>query len=369
MAFTLEELEAKLKANPFAREFFELASAYQKLGRIEDAKKVCEKGLEKFPGNFQARLLMTQIYIAEGKFPTAKQQVDKVLLVVPDNITANHLAADISYSLGDKATALRFYKVVELFEPGRQGVGEKILEIEGNANPAVAESKPIEKQELPSPEEQESIAEDAHQPEPFIPAPEPMIMDEAEAPAVLEKAEEPLEEADLMPPETGIPSESALTEYMGEGSFSPQEDPAEEIGDDTLDSLLSDTQQPEEKPYLQDEAEQLEVEPASPQESATSPSAKELEGEESASLSTMTIAELYEQQGYPEKAIEVYQHVLLKEPERKDTRAKIEKLKGQMLGLTPEGDVVGRDIKSAIRKKRIEVLGTWLRKIKEEGNV
>ncbi len=377
MAFSLEELEAKIKTNPYAREFFDLAASYQKLGRLEDAKKVCEKGLEKYPGNFQARLLLTRILIAEGKFKEAKQNVDKVLMVVPDNVSANYLAGDICFSLGDRPAALRYYKVVELFEPGRRDVVEKIAEIEKPAPaappeppPAVVESKRQEEEEIPADIPQEEAGGTQA-------APEPSYQEEPQTPAENHTVgEETPVETETFAPQTA--SEFVETATSGED--------VDEIGSDTLDSLLAETPEADAPvPVNEDAAEEFngtenapsprdEVLPETEEEipvpeKAVEPAEEKAEEEDASGLNTMTIAELYEKQGYPEKAVEVYQHILLKEPERKDIRLRIENLKDQMLGLTPEGDVIGHDVKSALRRKRIEVLGTWLRKIKEEGNV
>ncbi|MCX7831126.1 MAG: hypothetical protein N2445_08765, partial [Acidobacteria bacterium] len=87
------------------------------------------------------------------------------------------------------------------------------------------------------------------------------------------------------------------------------------------------------------------------------------------SISTATLADLYEKQGYPEKAIEIYQHILLKEPEREDIRKRIEKLKKEMLGMEAQDDVGVVDVKSALRGKRIEALRSWLKRIREADNV
>ena len=65
------------------------------------------------------------------------------------------------------------------------------------------------------------------------------------------------------------------------------------------------------------------------------------------------------------KAVEILEHLLLKEPERDDLKTKIEMLKRRMLGMSVESDVGGVDIKSALRLKRIEALKIWLKKIRE----
>jgi len=382
MPFTLEELEAKLKENPFAREFFDLAAAYQKMGRLEDAKKVCGKGLEKYPGHFQARLLLTRILIAEGKFKEAKLNVDRVLMVVPDNVAANFLAGDVNYSLGDMETALRFYKVVQLFEPGRTDVEEKIAAIEKAAAPEPAPPAIAEQESAPAepPVAQSFEIEAAAAEAPAAPG-EENLQENGTVPA-----EEPFSEISAFEPEpvADMPEEGQKfpveeTPSPGE-DISPMEPPSadEEIGSDTLDSLLAEevpaeVKEPDREPppspgsLIAGHITQPQNEDAPPFLEKREEKAAE---EDSAGLNTLTIAELYEKQGYPEKAVEVYQHILLREPERKDIRLKIERLKDQMMGLAPEGgEVIGRDVKSALRKKRIDVLGSWLRKIKEEGNV
>ncbi len=136
MAFDLAALEAELKRDPGSRRFGDLAREYQRLGRLEEAKDLCEKGLARYPNQWQARLLLTQIYVAKGKLPQAKEAVDRILMALPDHVAANHLAGDIYYSLEDRPRALRHYQIVELFEPGRPGVGEKIAELMSSASAA-----------------------------------------------------------------------------------------------------------------------------------------------------------------------------------------------------------------------------------------
>ncbi len=89
-----------------------------------------------------------------------------------------------------------------------------------------------------------------------------------------------------------------------------------------------------------------------------------------ASLNTMTLAELYKKQGYPEKAIEIYQRILLKEPENAAVREKIAQLMTGMAGAEQEGPVVKEmDVRKAVRSKRIELLEGWLRRIREGAHV
>jgi hypothetical protein len=94
-------------------------------------------------------------------------------------------------------------------------------------------------------------------------------------------------------------------------------------------------------------------------------------GEDSApAFSTVTLAELYENQGYPEKAVEVYQRILLKDPENSSVREKVSQLLMRMAGEAPEGPAVRpEDIQKAMRQKRVMHLKNWLRRMRETRHV
>ncbi|MFB3850952.1 MAG: tetratricopeptide repeat protein [Acidobacteriota bacterium] len=391
---TLEELEKIIKINPYSREFYQLALEYQKFGKLAEAKSVLVKGLEKNLGNFQARLLLTKIFIAESNFKEAKKQIERVLMVVPDNTTANHLAAEISEALGENESALRYYKVVQLFEPDRQGIKEKISELENkNKKEEIIEAKreeqPSEERfEIPTEEQKEDVSLEVEE------AKEEVLKDEideniqeedksgdkieAEEQSVKYESEEKTdeingektEESFLGAEEKEIPSplQSGLE---NQNVLEGEDKISEEIGEDTLTDLLeeSSAQEKIEENFNEDsELQESELKPLTDiKEEVLEEKAEDKE--EVSSLSTATLADLYEKQGYPEKAIEIYQHILLKEPEREDIRKKIEKLKKEMLGMETQDDVGVVDVKSALRGKRIEALKEWLRRIREAENV
>lgn len=392
---TLEELEKIIKINPYSREFYQLALEYQKFGKLAEAKSVLVKGLEKNLGNFQARLLLTKIFIAESNFKEAKKQIERVLMVVPDNTTANHLAAEISEALGENESALRYYKVVQLFEPDRQGIKEKISELENkNKKEEIIEAKkeeqPSEERfEIPAEEQKEGVSLEVEE------AKEEVLKDEideniqeddksgdkieADEQSVKYESEEKTdeingektEESFLGAEEKEIPSplQSGLE---NQNVLEGEDKISEEIGEDTLTDLLeesSDQEKIEENFNEDSELQESELKPSTDIKEEEVLEEKAEDKEEVSSLSTATLADLYEKQGYPEKAIEIYQHILLKEPEREDIRKKIEKLKKEMLGMETQDDVGVVDVKSALRGKRIEALKEWLRRIREAENV
>ncbi len=409
----LDELEEKIKLNPYAREFYQLALEYQKIGKFSEAKAVLIRGLERNQGNFQARLLLTKIFVAEGNFKEAKNQIDRVLLIVPDNVAANHLAAEISEALGDKKGALKYYRVVELFEPEREGIKEKISELTNQElkDEKITEEKIAEEVQNVEVSEQQAKAEEIFPPK----IKEEKIEEKEESKEKVEEIiseKENIEEFSSVSDFPQIKKEENLSEESSEESgdsfeevekreedftqsetafdnqrvLDIEEEAYEDVGEDTLTDLLEDTvhqtekdqEQPQEE--ITESKEEIEVkessetvdkEPAGEMKSFIEETevAEEEEKVEASSLSTATLAELYEKQGYPDKAIEIYQHILLKDPDREEIKKKIEKLKKEMLGMETSEDVGVVDVKSALRGKRIEALKTWLKRIREADNV
>ena len=78
-------------------------------------------------------------------------------------------------------------------------------------------------------------------------------------------------------------------------------------------------------------------------------------------IDTVTMAELYIKQGYPEKALNVYQKILASDPDNLEIKQKIEELSGQIKPPPPPEDHIER-VEGNIRS-----LSIWLDKIKKGG--
>lgn len=362
---TLSDLEEELRQDPRSRRFFDLAREYQKLGRLADAQGICEKGLSEFPNHWQARLLLSQIYVTKGKLDDARQMVEKVLLAFHDSVPANHLAADIYRALGDRERALRHYQIVDLLQPGLSGVEERLAELRAVETPlapkAAAEPASVPFESLDQlPEESPAPAEVFESEAPHS-APSPLVSE----PAYLASDPRPME---LSPSE---PSENAVP-WADTGA------PVSELDDDTasFESVLEPADQadaaaesaPEE--FLAENA--LSQEPAGRAPAEDSP-VREIPAEvpeDPPGLNTVTLAELYEKQGYPEKAVEIYQRMLLQGPENPAIHGRIRDLMARMAGEVPEAPAVRQeDVEKAMRQKRILVLKGWLRRVREGQHV
>lgn len=417
MTEALAALEAELKRDPASRKFAELAREYQRLGRIEEAKVLCEQGLQRHPTLWQARLLLAQIQMAQGDLEGAGASVQKILLPLPDNVAANHLAGDIYAALGDRSRALRHYQVVDLFEPGRADVARHIAELtapEPEAAPAPQAAPPPVPAAVDEPPQTMPLVEAG----PSEAAPEPV--EEAPAEPTLQQAlesalgEEPPAEVPVSAPPVEAPAPPvaslAVEDFAGtiriptwtneaEVAGPPEPEDVDQtapsqvlVGEDLSFADLGGEEEGLGESLL-DAHEQTLLEmpvaraaiapaPAAPPPAAEEPAAEvgqasqglravpDLTAADTPALSTTTLAELYSQQGFPEKAVEIYQRILLQDPDRPDIKRKVQELMQRISGEAPEiPEVQQEDVRRALRQRRVQVLEGWLRRVKEERHV
>ncbi|MGA9751612.1 MAG: tetratricopeptide repeat protein [Acidobacteriota bacterium] len=395
MPMSLADLEKEVSRDPKIRLFFELAREYQKVGRIDEAQALCEKGLAIHPTRWPARILLAQAYLAKGEVAQAREMVERVLLALPDNVPANHLAADI-YSLeGDRERARRHFQIVDLFDPGRPDVAEKLAQLASEPEPAAdagVPERPADREPIPSGAVREEAEEGSQAPDVTKGVEPPRTDGGGEKPTVepevdattggdssaLGKA--PGSEGTGAPERTAAPSQEEKQglppekgeqkEQLWDGDTGTQDDwdvatasferevlqsqPAEAVEDDARSEAGP------EPPAMTG------LEPGALQEVMVEPSEQGEGG-----FNTVTLAALYEGQGFPEKAIEVYQRILIKDPENQEARERIRSLMQRMAGAQPEESppVHQEDVQRALRRKRVLALENWLRRVREEGYV
>ncbi len=361
----LAELEKQVREDPKMRRFYDLALEYQKSGKLDEALALCERGLERNPNQWQGRLLLAQLYAGRDRLDDAKTMAERVLMVQPENVGANHLIADIYFTQGNSEDALRHYRIVQLFEPGRTQVEERIRVIERGEDPAAgvgagAASAPSQVPPLNSVDTEVARNSQGAQPPEETDPSETTRMVAQGAPENASEGQEaaPVDDSsDVwdMPDEIEDDPLALGGGELDEAGFLEPEEISVEAADEPIETDRMETIPPELAPDAVEEP----WDGAERAEEATDPS-----------LSTLTLAELYEKQGYPEKAIEIYQRILLKEPDNESVRDKIGQLMTGMAGAEPEGpSVQDEDVQKAIRKRRVETLEGWLRRIREGAHV
>lgn len=303
----IEKLSDKWAREPTSLVFAPLADAYRRSNLLDEAIQVLEKGLEKHPNYLSARLILGRCYRDKRMFELARQEFDRVLSSDPQNLVALRLKGDVSVPLGQKDVAIENYQRLLELQPTNQEVRDILADL-GPAEP-VQEVPPPEPAPIgPEPETAEP------RPEMGEPTPEGHLADFFDMPPGLSDTEDP------SAPEaatTGQPRE--LQSAFDPHAILSEAEPVDDLH--SSPNKLSETS-PSSEEKGPGFAEFLK--PAGAEEQRTEPPSGET------TVPELTLAEIYEDQGFKEKALEAYQQMLLEDPDNMEIKAKVAELSREL---------------------------------------
>lgn len=146
----IERLQQKIAKDPDSKLFVPLAEEYKKAGMVDEAINTLIQGLEKQPHYLSARVSLGKIYIGKGLLREAKDQFQKVIAFIPDNLYAHKKLAEIYQELGETDNAINELKVVLNLNPTDEWGISTLSAIETESGPASAEPAGYEIPELPA---------------------------------------------------------------------------------------------------------------------------------------------------------------------------------------------------------------------------
>ncbi len=363
-ATSIEKLQKKLSKEPNSLIFMQLAEEYRKEGQVNDALRVLHEGLKRHPNYWTARVSVGRIYYQGGDLVHALDELEIVIRAVPDNLLANRMVGDIYLRQNRPQEALKRYKMVQMLNPADQEVAIHIQKLETHLTDSrTAESAPtvmIPAPKLPAeveealtaPEEEFEEAAQAPVPEPaeLVPMSPPEMeefvdlgtikppegdslwdVSEPAAPAVSDPDLALVEPVESIPATERAPwnrtNEMPMNEepqqpdlsglagmfLAGEGDTNElvdvREVPVTAADDEILEDSFEELDSGELEQVLDDSAEEALPDITQPMEE------EEPEGDESADeLTTESLAELYASQGLTDRAVKVYQKMLLNDP-------------------------------------------------------
>jgi tetratricopeptide (TPR) repeat protein len=113
----IEKLKEKVKKDPNSKLFVPLAEDYRKTGMLDEAISVLMTGLTSQPGYTSARVSLGKIYLEKKMVSDAKEEFEKVISAIPDNLFAHKKLAQIYRDSGEEGRAIGEYKVVLRLNP------------------------------------------------------------------------------------------------------------------------------------------------------------------------------------------------------------------------------------------------------------
>ena len=355
----IEELRFRIKTDPKSRLFYQLAEELRKVKAYEEAEQVLRTGLTHNPAYLAAWVSLGRALREGGKPGDSIEAFTKALQLDPGNAVAARLMADAYLEIGEKLEAVKKYKLVRALLPVDEDLNALIERLEDEVNPitilkeppadaaaeaAVAQDSPFAVESPFAGDDTRPKRDDEADSAPFTDEEvgvatadvEPMRVAHEESP--FEEPVAPASTADALDLEQplGMHVEPApVTAEVPHPSLWPDEGPA------------ADVFEPSEP------APVLEAPATAPEDLAN----------------TVTMADLYVQQGFIDRAQSIYESILDKDPNNDDVRAKLDALesrpRGEGLAVPVEPPVEAAPAPAAAAPNRTsEKLEQWLAKMK-----
>jgi len=370
----MARLHRKLQAEETSRVFARLADTFRRSDHLEEAIELCHRGLVHHPEYVSGHIVLGQCYLDLGRLEEARDSFIRALALDEDNILTLRSLGNIMFQQGELEEAVTHYHRALRLDPHDRDLQELLREAEArlaelNAPPEETDSDG----ETPPAAETDSDGATSFSAEADVPA-EPDPGEEHEEPQeeppqrtdppadpalsgtammsvpafgreVLEptdteehrrwlremtrgseaEAQDIEDQAGVVEEENRDPEgETGDGETGGAGSPDPDletlsqnagsPDPDPDSGDNLPDAYLS----PEETELLRDEQDE---------HTAKGPPR---------GMATATLAEIYFQQGYLDKAIEIYLKVLRHDPGDEKSRARLSELRAMRSGRPEE---------------------------------
>jgi len=294
----IQRFEDMLAADPRSLSFAPLAELYRRLGLLDDAISVAQKGCQvhpEYPGGFFA---LGSACLAKGLKDQARVALERVVQLSPENLQAQRLLGQLYVEAGENRLAQKALGQVLRHDPEDSETALLLRSIATATESAVAGSATVDEEYLEEAEVIEELTEVLEEPY------------EAETESTAAKSVT----APVTPTASFVPESSEVTDFP---EFSESSESSEFFG-------IPEVPKVPEVPELQEIPEIFEVVESTEVQAAP----EELSGQPARNpLTTATLAELYVSQGFLDRAIAIYLELLVADPANHAFRLRCTELK------------------------------------------
>lgn len=347
----IDKLKEKVKKDPNSKLFVPLAEEYRKTGKLDEAISVLMAGITSQPGYTSARVSLGKIYLEKKMAPAAKEEFEKVISAIPDNLFAHKKLAEIYRDSGEKKRAIGEYRVV--------------LKLNPLDDDAVSNLETLQRGHVP----EESITAAESAPEEFT-----VQGNETVEPSTQTAGKETIkaEEVEVLPAEEPLksPSGDEFEEFKRSIAGQGEAVSATKAGEDAKtegvfgEEVISDDDMEEAEKevmfYAATFGEQDTAQPSSSFEAfkeEKAPVAERLPEKEDRGRYSLKDAEMFISEDNYMKAMSIYRETLSANPQDKYVMQKIEELRMLL-------KILGKDKEAVIDK--LETFGKRLKENKDE---
>ena len=98
----IEELKRRVQSDPASIAFAALAEEYRRAERYVEAIDTCKAGLVRHPSYLSAHVTLGRAFIEVGRLQDARQELEYVLKLAPENLAAIRGLAEIHRRMGEE---------------------------------------------------------------------------------------------------------------------------------------------------------------------------------------------------------------------------------------------------------------------------
>lgn len=113
----VRRFEEILSSNPGAYSFAPLSDCYRELGRLDDALETARRGIAVHPEFAAGQMALARVSLEKALTEEARQALEKVTRITPENLEAQRLLADIYQQSGEKDAAERCLAIIYTLDP------------------------------------------------------------------------------------------------------------------------------------------------------------------------------------------------------------------------------------------------------------
>jgi tetratricopeptide (TPR) repeat protein len=141
----IEELKRRVQADPASIAFAALAEEYRRAGQFTEAIETCRAGLARHPAYLSARVTLGRALIEVEALDEAKEELDYVLRIAPENLAAIRAMAEIHHRRGQAPEAAQQYRsAVEIAAHRQQPSAEATQPLRPATPPVAAAAPPVD---------------------------------------------------------------------------------------------------------------------------------------------------------------------------------------------------------------------------------
>jgi tetratricopeptide (TPR) repeat protein len=142
LAERIERCQAKLAADPRSLAFAQLADAYRKQGRLEEAIQLCQEGLNHCPNYASAYMVLGRVQQEKGNLSEAREAFQWVLQIDPESVQALKCLGHIAEAQHETPDALASYRMALILHPFDKEIRAAVARLEPQTAAAVESTAP-----------------------------------------------------------------------------------------------------------------------------------------------------------------------------------------------------------------------------------